>query len=135
MALFSIHKPDQGYWTRVLSAAAVGTIVLSGVGWAWDKMDVIEQDTIYWQTGMAIAVILFFGGLLFMVLNRPRIVDFMIATEAEMKKVHWPNRKELIGSTLVVIWGTFIMALFLWLINMAFAALFLQAGVLRATGN
>ena len=34
---------------------------------------------------------------------RPRSVDFLVATEAEMKKVNWSTRREIMGSTVVVI--------------------------------
>ena len=127
-----IYKPGQGYWTRMLTAIGVGTIVLAGVGWGWQKMSVIQQNTIYYQAGMAVVVAAVCGALMFFLLNRPKIVDFMIATEIEMKKVHWPSRKELVGSTLVVIYGTLFMALLLFLIDLGFGALFIKIGILEA---
>lgn len=128
---FSIYKPGQGYWTRLLTAIGVGMIVLAGVGWGWQQMSVIRSNTIYWQSGMAVAVILGFGLLLYWLLNKPRIVDFMIATESEMKKVNWPSRRDVVGSTIVVIGGTLLIALFLWLINLLFAYLFTKAHILQ----
>ena len=82
---------------------------------------------------MAAAIIAGFGALIFYLLNKPNIVDFMIATEAEMKKVNWPSRKEIIGSTIVVISGTLMLAAILFVINMAFGALFQWIGVLEKT--
>lgn len=32
-----IYKPGQGYWVRVLSAAAIGVMVLAGAAWAWNQ--------------------------------------------------------------------------------------------------
>ncbi len=134
MAL-SIYKPGQGYYTRMLSAVGVGVIVLSGVAWLWEKMttiDAIPQDQeLYYQAGMAVGVIAFFGALVYFLLNKPRIADFMIATEAEMKKVNWPSKKEIIGSTWVVICGTAFIAVLLWVINLGFAELFIRIGVLE----
>ncbi len=134
MAL-SIYKPGQGYYTRMLSAVGVGVIVLSGVAWLWEKMTTIDSiprdQELYYQGGMAVIVIAFFGAVVYFLLNKPRIADFMIATEAEMKKVNWPSKKEIIGSTWVVICGTAFIALLLWLINLGFAELFIRIGVLE----
>lgn len=133
-----IYKPGQGYWTRLLTAFGAGTVVLAGVGWMWDKMgaiNAIQQNVTYWRAGMAVAVIALFGAILFFLLNRPRIVDFMIATEIEMKKVHWPSWKEITGSTLVVIYGTIFLALLLFLIDLGFGYLFLEIGILESVAS
>ncbi len=132
MAL-SIYKPGQGYYTRMLSAVGVGVMVLSGVGWLWEKMPTIVRNTdhiLYYQAGMAVGVIAVFGIIVFLILNKPNVADFMIATEAEMNKVNWPSKKEIIGSTWVVICGTAFIALLLWGINIGFASLFRAVGLL-----
>jgi preprotein translocase SecE subunit len=131
MAL-AIYKPGQGYWTRVLTAIGAGTLVLAGALWTAGQLSVMPQDTqLYWQAGAAVAIIAVFGSLIYYLLNKPNIVDFMIATEAEMKKVNWPSRKEIIGSTVVVIAGTLLLAALLFLINIGFAWIFQQIGVLE----
>lgn len=33
-----IYKPGQGYWTRVLTATAIGIITLATAAWMWDQM-------------------------------------------------------------------------------------------------
>ena len=40
--------------------------------------------------------------------------DFFRDTSAEMKKVTWPTKNEVIGTTTVVILSTIVFALFLW---------------------
>ncbi len=144
-----IYKSGQGYWTRVLSAAGAGAIVLSGVLWLWQQMEALSARTavpdptwwdrfldnvannmVYYQSGMAVVLLLFFGWLLFWLLNKPNIADFMIATEVEMKKVNWPSRKEIIGSTWVVICGTLMLMVLLRSVDMLFALLFREIGVL-----
>ena len=40
--------------------------------------------------------------------------DFFRDTAAEMKKVTWPTRTEVTGTTVVVIAATFVFALYLW---------------------
>jgi preprotein translocase subunit SecE len=39
----------------------------------------------------------------FRIVNMPRPAEFMIAVEAEMVKVSWPNKKEVYVTTIVVI--------------------------------
>jgi preprotein translocase subunit SecE len=42
--------------------------------------------------------------------NMPNFADFLIAVEAEMNKVSWPTRGELLRSSLVVIFCIFFLA-------------------------
>lgn len=131
---FALYKPGQGYYTRMLSAVGVGVIVLSGVAWLWEKMPTIVSDKnnlLYYQGGMAVGVIAVFGIIVFFILNKHNVADFMIATEAEMKKVNWPSKKEIIGSTWVVICGTAFIAVLLWCINLGFAYLFTKIHLLE----
>ena len=132
MMRLSIYKYGQGYWTRMLSAVGFGTVVLAGVFWLVAELENIRDPKTMrvTQSIVAISIIAVAGALGWFLLNKPRIVDFLIATEAEMRKVNWPTRHEIVGSTWVVICGTFLMALFLWGVNMAFAYFFTRIGVL-----
>lgn len=58
-------------------------------------------------------------------------VDFLVATETEMKKVSWPTRREVSGSTLIVIFTSVLIALFCFLFDQAFFFLFVQLRVLE----
>ena len=119
----------------MISAVAAGTLVLAGVAWLWTELEVIQSDYgIYVRAGIAVSVIAVFGGVLWRVFNRPRVVDFMIATESEMRKVNWPTRNEVIGSTWIVICGTMMMALLLFIVDILFAVLFQGIGVLEKAG-
>ena len=40
--------------------------------------------------------------------------EFFRDTNSEMKKVTWPTRNEVVGTTVVVIVSTLVFALFLW---------------------
>lgn len=131
----SVYKPGQGYWTRVLSAVGGGALVLAAVAWIWNEMELIRNDyAIYIRAGTAVTLVAVFGGLLWWVLNKPRVVDFMIATEGEMRKVNWPTQREIVGSTWIVIMGTFMMALLLWVVNLAFVSLFQAIHILESGG-
>lgn len=115
-----IYKPGQGYWTRVLSAAGIGLIIVSGAGWIYSKLSVTGD--LYLQAGVAVGMIVILGLITYFVMNRKKIVDFMIATEAEMKKVHWPTWPEIRRNTFVVIAGTLILAGLLMIFDFVFGA-------------
>ena len=46
-----------------------------------------------------------------------KIVKFLKETKAEMRKVTWPTRDELIGSTKIVIIATLVVTLFIGIID------------------
>ncbi|MGN6182269.1 MAG: preprotein translocase subunit SecE [Thermoanaerobaculia bacterium] len=46
--------------------------------------------------------------------------EFFRDTTSEMKKVTWPTRNEVMGTTVVVIVSTLVFALFLWGCDVAF---------------
>ncbi len=46
-----------------------------------------------------------------------KVVQFFRESYAELKKVIWPNRDEVLASTKVVIVSTLIIALALWLVD------------------
>ena len=47
--------------------------------------------------------------------------EFLEESWAELKKVHWPSRKEVQGATLVVVVGVVIVALYLGVVDAALA--------------
>lgn len=92
----------------------------------------VERNVLVFVTGGTGAFLIIVCLLiLFYILNRPRIVDFLIATEDEMRKVNWPSKKEVIGSTWVVILGTLFMGLALWIVDLIFAEIFMNIGILE----
>jgi preprotein translocase SecE subunit len=141
--LFSLYKPGQGYWTRMGTAG--GTVLLIGVLArfiytslnARTKLDWIIANGIEkpgFPTIKLIIAAIFCAvtaGVSWYYLNQPKVVDFFIATESEMKKVNWTSRKEIVGSTKVVISFMFIMALFLFFVDLFFAWLFWMIKVLH----
>lgn len=46
-----------------------------------------------------------------------RIKSFMSQVKAETKRVTWPNRKEVYGTTVVVLIAVFIFAIFLYIVD------------------
>jgi len=67
----------------------------------------------------------------FHLINRPTNVDFLIATDSEMKKVNWTSKKDLVGSTRVVILFMFVVAVLLFIYDLFFHTIFYLIGVLK----
>ena len=72
-----------------------------------------------------------FALLVFWLMNKPANADFLIATDSEMKKVNWTSRKELMGSTKVVIIFMFLIAFLLFSFDLFFGYLFYFMNVLK----
>jgi len=62
--------------------------------------------------------------LIFWLVNKPSIADFMVAAEGEMKKVSWSSRQEIAASTLIVIVVVVIMATLLGTTDFGFSLFF-----------
>ena len=137
---FAITKKGQGYWTRMgtaFGAALLGFLtayniyvylpVLMNFG------TTVEDQARERQVAMGVAAVFFasFSLLAWYLMNKPTNVDFLIATDSEMKKVNWTSRKDLIGSTKVVIIFMFLIALFLFAIDILFSYFFYLIGVLK----
>ena len=123
-----IYKKGQGKYTRMVTfAAAVFITIVAAVALSAFLENYASP---YVHFGVPAALIVVVGLLVLWVLNRPKPADFLIATEGEMKKVSWSSRKEIVGSTKVVIITTFILAVILFGVDMMFGSLFGLLGIL-----
>jgi preprotein translocase SecE subunit len=94
--------PNPLFQPLYLQAAGVGVLLLVG------------SLGIYWLVGV-----------------RPSTSEFLINTDGEMKKVNWSSRKDIIGSTQVVIVWSVLIAAGLYLVDNVFAQFFTLIGVLQ----
>lgn len=86
----------------------------------------------YLQSAVAGGIMLIGAiGLYFFVGSKKNIVEFLIATDGEMKKVNWTTYREIKGSTIVVIVATFLIAGFLFGVDTLFSSFFKAIGVLE----
>ena len=63
--------------------------------------------------------------------RKPKTVDFLVAIEGEMRKVNWSTKREILGSTWVVIGVSMIIAAILFLADIVFSNFFKIIGVLE----
>jgi preprotein translocase SecE subunit len=142
---FSIYKSGQGYWTRMCTAGGVLLVLIILHYFIFDtlrnktELDFITSGTGARERGVPWIKSSIVGGLFVVVaaviwryMNKPVIVDFFIATESEMKKVNWTSRKDLIGSTKVVIFFMLLIAAVLFVFDLAFGFFFFKIGVLKS---
>ena len=119
---FKIYKRGQGYYTRLYSALLSFVIVGTGCYVLYSKLQVV--DNIWVGSLVPAGVCLVSGLLIFWLVNRPSVADFMISAEGEIKKVSWSSRREILFSTIIVIFVVALMAVMLWVTDMAFQLLF-----------
>jgi|SRR5687767_12340418 len=139
---FKIYKKGQGYWTRMGTALGAGLLIALTVWFFYQQLPVWltpaftpanptpEQVRAAGPTarnvtlGICTAMLLGFAALAWRLMNKPSNADFLIATDGEMKKVNWTSRRELIGSTKVVIFFMFLIAFILFAIDIIFGYFF-----------
>ncbi|MHB1034482.1 MAG: preprotein translocase subunit SecE [Pirellulales bacterium] len=131
-----IYKRSQGRIARQVTFAALE------LGWAlgmWRLSVLLSQ----WNTGGGPAyqyglkyglctVLLLVGTwVCYRAVNLPSFADFLIAVEAEMNKVSWPSRSELVRSSMVVLITIFAMAAVLFAYDTIWRVIFTALGVTK----
>jgi preprotein translocase subunit SecE len=137
---FHIYKKGQGYWTRMGTAGAAALIGILTAQFLYHHlpvwlgaMGVTQTQTKPVAIYIITALIAGYALLVFWLMNRPSNADFLIATDSEMKKVNWTSRRELVGSTKVVIFFMFLIAFLLFAFDIIFGYLFYFIGVLKSS--
>jgi preprotein translocase subunit SecE len=131
---FTIYKKGQGYWTRM------GTVGGAALIAALTAQFLYSRGRIWFQTNskpnmpavltLVGSFVALFAFVVYRVINKPTVADFLIATDSEMKKVNWTTRAELIGSTKVVIVFMFLIAFILFGFDTIFGYFFWFINVL-----
>jgi preprotein translocase subunit SecE len=121
-SFFSVYKPGQGKYVRWGTVAGAALIILIGAWWMGSSVLAGNEQLI---KALGVVIWIAAGALLtFYLVNKPNLAEFLIMTESEMRKVAWPSRRQVIISTRVVIFMTFMLAIILWLVDEGFRRLF-----------
>jgi preprotein translocase SecE subunit len=123
-------KFDQSQIRSVAMApGATGTLKANVVGTPQGKP---IFDGLYLQAGGVTLLIVLGGVIVYLFVGaRPSTVEFLIATDGEMKKVNWSTKKDIIGSTQVVIMWSVLLVGGLFLVDLLFSTVFRLIGVLQ----
>lgn len=116
------YKPLQGKKTRLLSGLAVGVIFICGAWTCWVQAAGLLDQVVL---GPICGVIAAFGCWLgFRLIHWPPFAEFLISVEAEMMKVSWPSKPEMITSTVVVLIVLALLALVIFVFDIAWMFIF-----------
>ena len=121
--IFDIYKPGQGKNTRLFSAFSLAIIV--GMG-CWKIYQELHARSInpWIETIIPFGLFIGLAFLIFLLTNKHKAADFMIAAEGEVKKVSWSTKQEIVASTLIVIIVVVCMAVLLGMTDLIFQLFF-----------
>jgi preprotein translocase subunit SecE len=122
--LTKIYKPGQGKYTRLWAGFVVGLIVALGCWRLYRMLDTWFRESIVVVTVVPVVVFVALGVLIYWLLNKASVADFLIAAEGELKKVSWSSRREIAVSTVVVIVVVVGMAVLLGVTDLIFTLVF-----------
>ena len=120
-----IYKRSQGRIARQVTCAVVWVTAAIFAWRIWVTMGAGSN----WRHAIAGGILLAGLWLGYRLVNIPQFADFLIAVEAEMNKVSWPSRGELIRSAVVVIFVIFLLATVLFAYDLIWRQLFVFIGV------
>ncbi|HNY77244.1 MAG: preprotein translocase subunit SecE [Sedimentisphaerales bacterium] len=121
--LTQIYKSGQGKYTRLCSGFVAAIIVAFGCWRLYGKLGATDMNL--WVVSLVpVAVFVGLAVLIYWLLNKPAVADFLIAAEGELKKVNWSSRREVAVSTLVVIIVVVLMAALLGTTDLVFQMVF-----------
>lgn len=127
-----LYKPMQGWYARVYTAVALGVVVATG---AWRISESTLEYAPLLRFGLPAAFAAVLGWVVFRIVHFPPFAEFLIATEAEMNKVSWTSKDDLIRATTVVLTTVLLMAVFLFLVDTLWTFILRLIGVLQFTGG
>lgn len=107
---FRLYKKSQGRKARQMTLIAIVAVAAFG---AWSLRGWLEGQPGFspaYVAGIPLAVLGAAFWAAFRLIQLPVFADFLISVEAEMNKVSWPSRTELINASLVVIFVIFALA-------------------------
>ena len=127
-----VYKGRQGRVTRQTTWAALAIIIALASYKLYLTLESLQKPQLSptWYFGLPLLCLAVGLWLAYRLVNLSRFADFLIAVEAEMKKVSWPTWAELVRSSIVVIFVIFALALVLWVYDFIWQALFSALGII-----
>ena len=125
----SVYKPNQGRIVRQLTALAIWIVVALGCWALYSTLRGSIESGSYLIPAIPGALLLAGSWFGYRVVNWPRFADFLIAVEAEMNKVTWPGKDELIRASIVVMFTIFFLAMALFFFDILWQQVFSFLGV------
>jgi preprotein translocase subunit SecE len=127
-----LYKPMQGWYARLYTALGLGLIALAG---AYQISQASLEYAPVWRFGIPAVFAIAGLWVIFRVVHFPPFADFLIATEAEMNKVSWTTKDDLVRATTVVLSTVVVMAVFLFVVDRLWTFILQMIGVLKFGGG
>ena len=127
-----LYKPGQGTYVRWGTAIGIG-IIAFGIAYACSEW-LGDQNPWIQQSVPVLVMAALAYGTFWLVGQQKAVVDFLVATEGEMKKVNWSSWREVWGATKVVIVSVVSLGIMLCLVDLLFMFWFSAIGVLKTGG-
>jgi preprotein translocase subunit SecE len=127
-----LYKPMQGWYARIYTALGLGLILAAG---SWRVYEASIEYSPIWRVGLPALFAGVLGWFIFRIVHFPPFAEFLIATEAEMNKVSWTNKEDLVRATTVVLTTVVLMTVFLFLVDTLWTFVLRMIGVLQFGGS
>ncbi len=128
---FGLYKRTQGRITRQVTFFALALVFAIAAWRLHVTLRLADNASPIVFYGVPLAILALGSWVSYRIVNLPRFADFLIAVEAEMNKVSWPSKDELIRNSAVVMFVIFFLAFLLFGFDQIWVILFNQLGVLR----
>jgi preprotein translocase subunit SecE len=128
LTAIGLYKSSQGRLARQLTAAGLGVMLLAGAYVL--SMGPLQGFSKAVQTSVPIAIVAVGGWVIFRLVNYPKFAEFLISVEAEMGKVSWAPKQELVRATIVVLSTMAFLGIVLFAYDFVWQMLFQAIGVL-----
>lgn len=129
LASSGLYKRSQGRLARRLTGAAIAAIAILG---AWSFQVTFAADAAApLKYGVPGAVAVLGCWLAFRVIHHEKFAEFLIATETEVEKVHWPDRQHVHRASVVVIVTMLMMGAMLFVFDVIWRYIFSAIGFLQ----
>ena len=127
-----IYKRSQGRITRQVTFGAMALVLAVGF---YQMHQVLSNRELgnwfyglkFWLPGI---LLILSWWISYRLVNLPSFADFLIAVEAELNKVSWPTRTELIRSSIVVLICLLVLAGVIFGFDLIWKAIFTWIGVI-----
>lgn len=107
-----IYKKKQGKVCRMCTAAAIFVLITAGIYQLYNS--VLAGHGAFCVYAVPMILVALNAWFSYRTVNYARFADFLIQVEAEMRKVSWPGKDELLRSTSVVIFVMFALTILLF---------------------
>ncbi len=121
-----VYKRSQGRITRQITFAAVMVAIALGL---LRLSSIMLGKGVEYQFGLPLILLAAGAWTSYRAVNIPAVADFLIAVEAEMNKVSWPTRTELVRASVVVLILIFALAFILAGCDMFWKVLLFWVGI------